>query len=342
MILYAVALVLARAFHEYLNLDSGRAVVPCANGGIALEALARLHDARAGKRHRWVVSSFSFRNLGRGYFSASEVVDCDTRGLLSIDALAEVPLDSWDGMVVTNPFGLWKDFDRYRDLCARRGKALLVDNAAGVCRSIPSVDYQSLSLHHTKPFGVGEGGLAVLPSAHAEEFFELIDYRTLAPPRAGCWLANGKLSDPACAFLLDRLERSPEWVPRYEMQAVRILHIARRAGFRPLLPIDASTVATSLPFLADRPVPIPRLENPNLTLGKYYEPLLPTPNAAAIHGRIVNVPSHPDVGRLDTETLAGTLARVSGVDLHSPGKSQIEETNGTDRAAHFGSRDLSG
>ena len=144
--------VLARPFHEYFDLDSGRAVVPCANGGIALEALARLHDARSGKRHRWVVSSFSFRNLGRGYFSASKVVDCDTRGLLSIDALAEVPLDSREGIVVTNPFGFWKGFDRYRDFCDRRGKALLVDNAAGVCRSIPSVDHQAPSLHHYQAF----------------------------------------------------------------------------------------------------------------------------------------------------------------------------------------------
>ena len=118
-----------------------------------------------------------------------------------------------------------------------------------------------------------------------------------------------------------------------------MLHIARRAGLRPLLPIDGPAVATSLPFLADRPIPIPRPENPNPTLGKYYEPLAPTPNAVAIHGRIVNVPSHPDVGRLDTGELADTLARVDGVDLRSPEKSRMEETNGTDRSAHFGSRD---
>ena len=312
--------VLAQAFHEYFGLDSDRAVVPCANGGIALETLARLHDARAGKRHRWVVSSFSFQNLGRGYFSASEVVDCDAHGLLSIDDLTELPVDSYDGIVVTNPFGLRKDIDLYRDFADRHSKALLVDNAAGVRRSILSVDYQSLSLHHTKPFGVGEGGLAVLPAAQAEEFFELIDYRTLASDRADHWLTNGKLSDLACAFHLDRLERSPEWIPRYEMQAVRILHIARRAGFRPLFPIDGSPVATSLPFLADRPNPVSRLKNPNLALGKYYKPLAPTPNARAIYERIVNVPCHPDVARLDTEELTGTLVRINETDNRSPTK----------------------
>ena len=247
---------------------------------------------------------------GRGYFSTATAVDCDAQGLLSLDELAALPLDAYDGIVVTNPFGLCRDFDRYRDFADRHSKAVLLDNAAGVRRSIPEVDYQSLSLHHTKPYGVGEGGLAVLPAAQAEEFFELIDYRNLTPDRADCWLNNGKLSDLACAFHLDRLDRSPEWVPRYETQAARILQIARQAGLRQLLPLDGSTVATSLPFLEDRPVPVSQLENPLLTLGKYYAPLAPTPNAAVIYERIVHVPSHPDVARLDTGELTDMLIRI--------------------------------
>ena len=303
---------LAQAFHEYFGLDANRAVVPCANGGIALDALARLHDARAGKRLRWVVSAFSFRNLGRGYFTNAMVVDCDAQGLLSLDDLAEVPLDAYDGIVVTNPFGLWKDFDRYRDFAGQRAKALLVDNAAGVRPDLASVDYQSLSLHHTKPHGVGEGGLAVLPATYAEEFYELIDYRNLVQERTEQWLNNGKLSDVACAFHLDRLERSPQWVPRYEMQAKRIFHICERSGLRPLLPFDrSSTVATSMPFLANRSIAISRLANPLLTLGKYYQPIAVCPSACTIYERIVNVPSHPDVARIDTEDLVAMLRRIA-------------------------------
>lgn len=229
---------------------------------------------------------------------------------MSLDELADSPLDSYDGIVVTNPFGLWKNFDDYRDFAGRHGKALLVDNAAGVCRPIPGVDHQSLSLHHTKPYGVGEGGLAVLPAAQCEEFFALIDYGGLARNRAEYWLNNGKLSDLACAFHLDRLERSPEWVPCYEQQAIRVLDISSTIGLRPLLPVSGTTVATSLPFLADHPVAVSRLENQLLTLGKYYTPLAPTPNARAIYRRMVNVPSHPDVARLSTEDLTTILSHL--------------------------------
>ena len=303
---------LAQAFHEYFGLDADRAVVPCANGGIALDALARLHDARAGKRLRWVVSAFSFRNLGRGYFTDAVVVDCDAQGLLSLDELAKVPLHAYDGIVVTNPFGLWENFDCYRDFAGQRNKVLLVDNAAGVRRDILSIDYQSLSLHHTKPYGVGEGGLAVLPATEAEEFYELIDYRGLAPERTERWLNNGKLSDVACAFHLDRLERSPEWIPRYEMQAKRIFYICERADLRPLLSFEGSpTVATSMPFLGKRPIAVSPLANPLLTLGKYYQPLAMCPSACSIYERIVNVPSHPDVARIDTEDLVAMLQRIT-------------------------------
>ena len=302
---------LAQAYREYFNLDENRAVVPCANGGMALETIARLHDARAGRRLRWVVSAFSFRNLGRGYFADAAIVDCDERGLLSLDDLADLPLDRYDGIVVTNPFGLCRNVDQYRAFAQKYDKALVVDNAAGIRRDLLSADYQSLSLHHTKPYGVGEGGLAIVPADAADEFYELIDYGDLESERRGRWLNNGKLSEVACAYHLDRLERSPEWVPFYDMQALRMHFVCERAGLRSLFPFDRSTVATSVPYLASEPIPLPRIRNNLLRLGKYYQPLAPTVEATRIYDRIVNVPCHPDVARIDTEELVAMLKVVA-------------------------------
>ena len=302
---------LAIAYHEYFSLDDSHAVVPCANGGMALEAIARLHDARAGRRLRWVVSAFSFRNLGRGYFVDAAVVDCDARGLLSLDALADLPHDTYDGIVVTNPFGLCRDIDRYREFADKHDKALIVDNAAGVRRGLLSTDYQALSLHHTKPYGVGEGGLAIVSADAARELYELIDYGDLEAERRGRWLNNGKLSEVACAYHLDRLERSPEWVPFYDMQALRIRTVCERAGLRPLFPFDRSTVATSVPYMASQPIPLSRIKNNLLRLGKYYQPLAQTESACRLYDHIVNVPCHPDVARVDTEELVAMLRQVA-------------------------------
>ena len=183
------------------------------------------------------------------------MVDCDERGLLSLDELSRLPASEYDGIVLTNPFGLCRDVDRYTVFAEENGKVLIVDNAAGVRSDILPVAYQSLSLHHTKPYGVGEGGLVLLPAAAADELYQLLDYGTLPSGRAGSWLNNGKISEVACAFHLDRLERAPEWVPFYEMQARRIFHVCESAGLRLLLPVDHRTVATSAPFVAHEPVP---------------------------------------------------------------------------------------
>ncbi len=301
---------LAIAYGDHFGLQDDQVVVPCANGGIALEALARLHDVRLRRRLRWAVSAFSFHNLGRGYFDESLFIDCDERGMLGIHEMAKQPRDSYDGIVVTNPFGMCKNFDAYREFASHHNKALLIDNAAGVLEDLPAADYQAFSLHHTKPYGVGEGGLAVLPAAQAEEFFELIDYGKLAKERSNRWLGNGKISDVACAFHLDRLERSPEWIPRYQMQAKRILHICERAGLRPLLPVGWKDVAMSLPFLADRPIAKQQIGNPLLVLGKYYSPLAPLPKVSEIYSRMLNVPSHPGVAQLDTGALVAMLRSV--------------------------------
>jgi len=64
-------------------------------------------------------------------------------------------------------------------------------------------------------------------------------------------------------------------------------------GFELLLNNDLSCM--SLPLLAPKKFPCEALSNDHLVLGKYYMPLKDTPTASKIYGRLVNVPSHPDL-----------------------------------------------
>ena len=77
-----------KAFVQHLDLSDDCCLVPVSNGGVALELMARLHGARAGRKLRWVASAYSFQNLGRGYFSDVIFVDCDTHGKIDLAALA--------------------------------------------------------------------------------------------------------------------------------------------------------------------------------------------------------------------------------------------------------------
>jgi dTDP-4-amino-4,6-dideoxygalactose transaminase len=304
------------AYREYFADLDGMRIVPVANGGIALEALANMLSLRAGRPLRWCVSSFSFFNTGRGLFADAAVVDCDANGLLSLDAVRALDPASFDGIVVTNPFGLLKDFSPYVAWQQQTGKPLLIDNAAGIGPAVPGVAYQSFSLHHTKPFGVGEGGLAVVPEDEFEEFLGLLEYKPLPSEALGYWINNGKVSELSCASHLVRLEAAPAWVPRYHEQAQRIALLAAAAGFRPLLPEcipgenGNEAPAMSLPFVAPHPVSMDELRNDRFCMAKYYKPLASTANADNLFAHLLNLPSHPDMAQLSDAHIRRVLDAV--------------------------------
>lgn len=294
---------LADAFAEHLKIPQGSKVTPCSNGGVALEAMARLHEQDLGRPLRWVGSSFSFQNMGRGYFADITFIDCDASGLLSLDALNALDPDSFDGVVVVNTLGMGQDFSGYINFAKRTGKALLFDNAAGLRAGVPDWPWQSFSLHQTKPYGLGEGGLAITPADAADAFYTLLDYA--APPEpAHLWMNNGKISDIACAFHLSRLEKAQDWTPLYHEQEERIGTIAAEMGLRPLLPLGGATPKTSCAFLSETEIPLERLRlTQHINFAKYYKPLADRPMTHEVYGHILNIPSHPDMAQVTRDQI---------------------------------------
>jgi dTDP-4-amino-4,6-dideoxygalactose transaminase len=310
---------LQREYHSHLGLKSEFAILPCSNGGIALEAIARLHERYAGKKLRWVASAFSFQNLGRGYFADTAFLDCDTAGCLDLSELAALDPASFDGIVLTNPHGLLRDFSAYIAFAQRERKALLIDNAAGLGPSISDWPWQAFSLHQTKPYGVGEGGLAVVPKDALEDLRQLLTYGPV-PTDAASWLNNGKLSDISAAFHLDRLSRHHIWSPSYREQATRIVGIASRVGFRPLRAMSESDPITmSWPLVAPTPISMEAvLSSRAVTLGKYYRPLASRRMATWLYERLVNMPTHPDMEMLSDADIENELLRLLPSVSHVP------------------------
>lgn len=285
---------------QHLDLSDDCCLVPVSNGGVALELMARLHGARAGRKLRWVASAYSFQNLGRGYFSDVIFVDCDTHGKIDVAALAALDPDSFDGVIATNPFGLFRDFSAVAELAADQGKPFLIDNASGLHSVVPDVGWQAFSLHHTKPYGMGEGGLALVPADAEEELYALANYAPDLPARdREHWFENGKLSDISCAFLIDRLKQLPHWGPQGLEQRERMIEIAGRCGLMPLHLPETDIPMTSMPFVADVPIGLTSIEATQfLTCTKYYRPLADLPRVTDIYRRLVNVPCHKDVAKV--------------------------------------------
>ena len=279
-----------------------------------------LHEHKLKRRLRWVASAFSFFNLGRGYFAATKLYDCnDSKACWTWMPWRRCQADSYDGIIVTNIFGLWTDFQPYIKFARQTGKVLLIDNAAGVNPRIPDHDYQVFSLHQTKPFGAGEGGLAILPAGESELAAELLNYKALRAEPA-TWL-NSTGRSPRYQLCLpagSSCRRYPEWSAlRYQYQATRVIQIAEAAGLSKLFPYANNSIATCLPFLAPRPgVELSRLENHRFILGKFYKPLAAMEMAQVLYSRIVNIPSHPDVSKLGRDEFESILSGLTA----APGK----------------------
>jgi dTDP-4-amino-4,6-dideoxygalactose transaminase len=299
---------------RYLNLPASRAVVMCSSGTAALFTLTALKQYRAGRKLRWVVSAYGFPSTYIGPLADAAVLDCDSCAMLDIEALARLEPDAWDGVVVTNTFGLRPDVREYEEICQKTGKELIVDNAglfSGFARDDGAVD-EVLSFHQTKPWGMGEGGCAVLSKDDAALFRKLINPGLSLADEARPGTSNSKISDFCCAVLLQRLLEAPEWSAAYREQARRVLGIALDCGLQPLAPLDLSTLTPPhLPMLAVSNLAASDLINETLVLRKYYKPLSgAAPIARAVYDRIVNIPCHPDMAMLSDREIRDCLVAL--------------------------------
>lgn len=281
-------------YAQYMGLGSDLALTPCANGGIALELLARGIAAEQNiKKLRWVGSAFSFKNLGRGYFADMKLLDCDSTGVLDIAELEALVPESFDGFIVTNPFGMCADFEPFIRFAKTTGKSMLIDNAAGIDRKIPNWPWQTFSLHQTKPYGMGEGGLALSPSAATELLRYLINYDK-APADPSLWLNNGKISDIACAFQISRLRAVSDWETGYREQRERVAGLFAEHQLKSLLPHDSAPLTNGLPILFPAAVDDEKLSLPrSVDIARQYIPLASRQNTNAIFSRLVTFPTHP-------------------------------------------------
>src|SRR5262249_6964253 len=181
-------------------------------------------------------------------------------------------------IVVTNVFGLKSNLSDYIAFCRKEHKELIVDNAGlldGFSRADPrwSAD-EILSFHHTKPWGMGEGGCAVLSREDVPVFRSLINGAQGLRPEARLWASNSKISDSSSALILQRLMEAQQWSGAYREQARRILSIACDVGLRPLAAIDLATLTPPhLPLLAQTALAEEDLVNESFVMEKYYKPL---------------------------------------------------------------------
>lgn len=289
---------------DLLEVPAHLQVISCSNATVALHALVALHEHLRGRPLRWLTSAFGFYSSSNGVLSSAGIVDCDRDGMLDLDQLNP---DTFDGFIVTNMFGRYSDLACYQSYAAQHGKLLLVDGAmafhpGGHCAN------ECISLHHTKPWGFGEGGCAIVDREHADLFRSLIAFGHPTPSapinRLGI---NGKISEVSCAYILMRLEGVSEIRNAYQLQYQRIVAIGEGLGLAVLGGTGVHPgVPSNVPFLFPAAVDLPA--STPVPARKYYHPLARTMRALEIYSRIINVPCHRELALLSDQAIEGYLA----------------------------------
>jgi len=293
---------------DFLSLPEDAAVIMANNCTSVLEALSQVVQFNLGRKPRWAVPAYSFFSTLRSSFTDSIIIDCDGFGLISLEELEALPVDLYDGIVLVNVFGICTDIGPWLEFAERRGKYLILDNAAAYRslergRVTPTL-LEAISFHHTKANGFGEGGCAIIHRQNADTFRSIINFGVKLETNQQKLGFNGKISETSSAFILQRLQDYQNWEPLYLQQAQRLRNLAAAHGVG-LLKEDfdiARVVVGNLPFIFPHPISKEDLDNDYVILRKYYSPCAPLRNAEKIFEHIVNFPCHPGLAQLsDTQ-----------------------------------------
>jgi dTDP-4-amino-4,6-dideoxygalactose transaminase len=298
---------LADEISRLLELTTSQTTVTASSATSALHAVVGSCAERLGRPLVWAVSAFGFSSTKIGPLADHiRIVDCDRSGLLDCAALSSLPADSWDGLIITDLFGMQPDLSPFVALCEAAAKPIIVDAAVSFPARRPFRPNVSevISFHHTKPWGFGEGGCAVINRAQEPTVRSLLNFGVKGDDALARFAGNGKMSDISAALILQRLEEMPIWSAGYQSQRRRIANLAHSEGLEILVSLPENSVSPHVPILSPRSIMMEDLMETPFAVAKYYEPLDQRYSTAVeLYSRMVAVPCHPGMSAVDDHAL---------------------------------------
>ena len=133
-------------------------------------------------------------------------------------------------VVLVSPFGLVRDFSRHIEICLENKIPIVIDNAAGLSERAGQLAnehcFEVYSLHATKPFPIGEGGVIRSRATEAPTLRRALNFGLEhGQARPGCWGINGKLPEISAAVGLAVLEEFPLIIRRRRTVAQRYIDL---------------------------------------------------------------------------------------------------------------------
>jgi len=302
-----------------LKIDDNKSVIVVTNGSVALHALASGIEYYEKRKINWATQAFTFPPSAQSNLSKAKIIDIDNNGGLDITKVDS----SINGMIVTNIFGNVVDIEKYETFCRENNKFLIFDNAATGYTEYNGkncLNYGigcTISFHHTKPFGFGEGGAIIVDKKYEKSIRCLNNFGIGLTDKY--WVSEGnnnKMSEISAIYILQYLKRNVDTIISKHNELYlyfQELMIKHKITHFKLFPSFHDGIITPSCFCIlidnyDDKVRERLLEN-NIQARKYYHPLDDSKIANEIFDKILCIPCNIDMDKSDIDMIF-TLFRI--------------------------------
>jgi dTDP-4-amino-4,6-dideoxygalactose transaminase len=279
---------LEQTARDMLKISEDKAIIATSSGAAALQAILY---GLGFSHHKPTIATqaFTFPCNFQGLAENPEIFDCTTDYDIDISTVQS------EYIIITNCFGHLTNINRILETAQKNNKTIIFDNAAtpySFYKGENACNYglaSFISLHHTKPIGFGEGGLAIIDKKYESAVRSAINfgkYNNQFTPRG----SNFKMSDVSAAGIL-------QWWKQFNIDSYK--DTLMNNYYQQLSKYNSNTVQLfknhSIDFM---PSCLPIIENsPVLEYGycieeykKYYVPIKPLPNASRLYTNIACLP----------------------------------------------------
>jgi dTDP-4-amino-4,6-dideoxygalactose transaminase len=280
---------------QMLKIDDGKAVIATSSGSTALHAMLYGMERQMDMRLRIATQDFTFASNSQGPATGPIITDIDAN--CNMNLADEYALEYANLYIITNCFGHVQDLDSILQFCQSNKKLLILDNAASpysFFNGTNTCNYGTgsyVSLHHTKPIGFGEGGLAII-DRHFENSVRIAINFGLIEGQFNERGNNFKMSEISAAAILQYWdsfnidELKEKLLDTYYQTSYKIKSEYEGVDF-PNFSDDDEFLPSCYPFIFNEHTLAQEFDE---DCKKYYHPLRGLPISTEIYNRIINFP----------------------------------------------------
>ena len=273
---------------DMLKIDDSKAIIATSNGTTALHAMLWAIFRQDGVQ-RVGTQDFTFPSNSLGPAACPIVTDMLPNLNLNLD---DEYIKASSALLVTNIFGHLQDFNYIANY---NFPYLILDNAATPYSFWEGTNSCNLgtgsyvSLHHTKPLGFGEGGLAIIDKKYEEQTriacnFGIVNYKF--NERSG----NYKMSEISAAAIL-------QWWDQFDINDLRDKYVDNYYKVKYEMRDEEGSAwinygdndnffPSCYPFIHEKKIKVEDNKS-NYEARKYYKPLRGFPISTELYERIL-------------------------------------------------------